>query len=158
MPYAIVETGSKQYKLNVGDRVTVELLPGDAGDEVVLSKVLMVKDDQTTVLGNPYLEKAGVLCTILSQDRGPKIIIYKMKRRKGYRRKMGHRQDLTWLRVDKIGLTGVEAKPAVKKQPKKVASAAPLVARPKKSEVKKPAVKKATARTVAKPTKSKKKE
>lgn len=116
MSYAIVETGSKQYKLSLGDRVTVERLSGEIGDEVVLSKVLMIKDDQQTSFGNPYLEKAGILCTILNQDRGPKIIIYKLKRRKGYRRKLGHRQDLTWLKVEKISLTGVEAKVAPKKQ------------------------------------------
>src|SRR3989344_4763414 len=108
--YAIVETGSRQYTLKTGDVFTIEKIPGSPGDEVILSKVLMMNDKEP-VWGNPYVEKAGVLCKIIAQDRGPKITTYKFKRRKGYRRKMGHRQSLTLIKVESIG-TGLTPKKA----------------------------------------------
>lgn len=116
--YAIVETGSKQYKIKSGDLLTIEKIEGSVGSEVVLSKVLMVHDKEP-VWGNPYIEKAQVLCKILTQDRGPKLITFKLKRRKGSRRKMGHRQSLTWIKVEAISLSGITAKPNV--QPEKSA-------------------------------------
>ena len=84
----------------------------------------MVQDKELTV-GNPYLPKAGVLCEIVNQGRGPKILTFKYKRRKGARRKRGHRQTLTLLKVKEISLTGVTAKaPAKEKAPKVVAKSA----------------------------------
>src|SRR3989338_600079 len=136
--YAVIQTGSKQYKLQPGDLLTFEKLEGAVGSEVVLSNVLLVQDKELTVV-SPYLEKAGVLCEIMAQGRGPKVLTFKYKRRKGSRRLRGHRQTLTLLKVKEISLTGVTAKAPVKeKAPKVVAkSAAPKIkkAAPKKAAV-----------------------
>ena len=86
--FAIIETGSKQYKAKVGDFLTVEKLEGTPGSEIVLSQVLLVQD-KTTTIGTPTIQNAGVLCEIMEQERGPKIITYKYKRRKGSKRKKG---------------------------------------------------------------------
>jgi len=109
--YAVVETGTKQFKVKVGDLISVEKLEGPLGKEVILPKVLLISDTDLKV-GNPYLEKAGVLCEIMSQEKGEKHIIFKYKRRKGSRRKRGHRQFLTLLKVKEISLSGVTAKTA----------------------------------------------
>ena len=119
--YAVIQTGSKQYKVQPGDLLTVEKLEGAVGSEVVLSHVLLVQDKELTV-GNPTLPKAGVLCEIVNQGRGPKILTFKYKRRKGSRRKRGHRQTLTLLKVKEISLTGVTAKAPAKEKAPKVAA------------------------------------
>jgi large subunit ribosomal protein L21 len=100
--YAVIRTGGKQARVAPGDRVTVERLPGAVGDSVTLSDVLMVGDEGEPRVGTPLVAGAKVIGTITAQDRGPKITIFKMKRRKGYRRKTGHRQNYTELRIDRI--------------------------------------------------------
>ncbi len=139
--YAVIETGAKQYRVQTGDLLTVEKLEGAVGQEVVLPKVLLVQDTELKV-GNPYLEKAGVLCEIMAQGRGPKALIFKYKRRKGARRKRGHRQSLTLLKVKEISLTGVTAKAFAKEKAPKVAAkpAAAKVAAPRTQKI----IKKAT--------------
>ena len=153
--YAVIQTGSKQYKLQPGDLLTFEKLEGTVGSEVVLSNVLLVQDKELTV-GSPYLEKAGVLCEIMAQGRGPKVLTFKYKRRKGSRRLRGHRQTLTLLKVKEISLTGVTAKAPVKeKAPKVVAKS--VVAKTAAPKIKKAAPKKATEPKVTKKTESLKK-
>jgi large subunit ribosomal protein L21 len=100
--YAVIRTGGKQARVAPGDRVTVERLPGDVGDSVTLSDVLLVGDEGEPQVGTPLVAGAKVIGTITAQGRGPKIIVFKMKRRKGYRRKTGHRQEYTELRIDRI--------------------------------------------------------
>jgi large subunit ribosomal protein L21 len=100
--YAVVRTGGKQVRVAPGQAVRVERLPGEVGDAVELSEVLLVGGDGETRVGAPLLEGAAVVGTIVEQGRGPKITIFKMKRRKGYRRKSGHRQDFTEIRVESI--------------------------------------------------------
>jgi len=100
--YVIFQTGGKQYKASEGDLVRVERLDGEVGDEVLINEVLMVADDQGPQIGTPLLANAQVIGRIVEQDRGRKIIVFKQKRRKGYRRKMGHRQSYTCLRIDRI--------------------------------------------------------
>jgi len=100
--YAVVEAGGKQYKISPGDMVTVEKLPGEAGSQVVLAKVLMVSDDGIVKVGQPLLDGAKVVAEIMAQERGPKITVFKFKRRKKYRRKQGHRQALTRIRIKEI--------------------------------------------------------
>jgi large subunit ribosomal protein L21 len=102
--YAVVQTGGKQYKVSEGDLVRVERLNGEVGDEVRIGEVLMASDDKGIQIGTPHLAKAHVVGRIVEQDRARKIIVFKHKRRKGYRRKMGHRQPYTCLRIDKIEL------------------------------------------------------
>ena len=100
--YAVIRTGGKQARVAPGDRVTVERLSGAVGDSVTLSDVLLVGDEGAPRVGTPLVAGAKVIGTITAQGRGPKITIFKMKRRKGYRRKTGHRQEYTELRIDRI--------------------------------------------------------
>jgi len=101
--FAVVKTGGKQYRVAENDVIKVERLPGEVGDTVTLDTVLMVGGDGTAEIGSPALAGKAVEAEILEQARGDKIVIFKRKRRKGYRRKNGHRQDLTVLRVKRIG-------------------------------------------------------
>jgi len=101
--YAVVRTGGKQIRMQPGESVRVEKLPGGVGDTIELDDVLLVGGEESALkIGTPSVEGAKVVGTITAQGRGPKITIFKMKRRKGYRRKYGHRQDYTEIRVDKI--------------------------------------------------------
>lgn len=103
MSYAVVATGGKQVRVEPGKAVRVERLPGEVGESVDLERVLLVSGgDGSLRVGRPVVEGARVRGTITAQARGPKITIFKMKRRKGYRRKQGHRQDYTEIRVDAI--------------------------------------------------------
>jgi large subunit ribosomal protein L21 len=100
--YAVIQTGGKQYRVSQGDLVTVEKLAGAAGDRVEFDSVLMVGEGEQVTIGQPQLEQARVMGTIVRQMRGPKIIVFKHKRRKGYQKKQGHRQWQTLLRVTEI--------------------------------------------------------
>ena len=100
--YAVVRTGGKQLRVAPGESVRVEKLEGAVGEPVKLSEVLMLGGEGDAKIGTPLVAGASVVGTITAQDRGPKIIIFKMKRRKGYRRKNGHRQPYTEIRVDRI--------------------------------------------------------
>jgi large subunit ribosomal protein L21 len=101
--YAVVRTGGKQYRVSVGDIVDVEKVHGAVGDQVVLSDVLFVSDDEGTArVGTPSLPDVTVACTIREQNRNDKVIVFKKKRRKGYHRKLGHRQAYTRLVVNAI--------------------------------------------------------
>jgi large subunit ribosomal protein L21 len=106
--YAIIHTGGKQYRVSQGDLVTVEKLDGVPGERIEIDSVLMVGEGAQVTVGQPHLEQARVVGTIVRQERGPKILIYKHKRRKGYQKKQGHRQSQTLLRVTDI-VTGVVA-------------------------------------------------
>jgi large subunit ribosomal protein L21 len=110
---AIVETGGKQYQISPGSIIRIEKLKAKKGEEVVLDKVLMIKeDDSETLVGNPVIAKARVTAEVLRQDRAKKIIVYKFKRRKNYHRKYGHRQAFTELKIKEIqsGKTKKKAK------------------------------------------------
>ena len=100
--FAVVRTGGKQLRVEPGAAVRVEKLEGSVGDPVELAEVLLVSADDGAKIGTPLVAGAKVMGTITAQGRGPKITIFKMKRRKGYRRKAGHRQSYTEIRVDKI--------------------------------------------------------
>ena len=100
--YAVVRTGGKQYRVEPGTSFRVEKLDGAVGDNVELSEVLLVGEPDSARIGTPLVAGAKVVGTITAQARGPKIIIFKMKRRKGFRRKAGHRQSYTEIRVDAI--------------------------------------------------------
>ena len=100
--YAVVRTGGKQVRMTPGAAVRVETLPGSVGDSVELDQVLLIGGEGETRIGTPTVSGAKVVGTIKSQGRGPKITVFKMKRRKGYRRKQGHRQNYTEIQVEKI--------------------------------------------------------
>lgn len=109
--YAVIQTGGKQYRVANGDVITVEKLEGEAGSTLSIEPVLMVNDGKATTVGAPVVEGASVAVEVVEQTRGDKIVVFKKKRRQGYRRTMGHRQELTVLRV--LDVTG---KPAAKKK------------------------------------------
>ena len=100
--YAVVRTGGKQIRMTPGSAVRVERLAGEVGDSVELDQVLLIGGEGEARVGTPLVEGAKVRGTIKAQGRGPKLTIFKMKRRKGYRRKNGHRQDLLRVRIDGI--------------------------------------------------------
>lgn len=100
--YAVVQTGGKQYRLGVGDNVRVEKLAGELGEVVELPQVLVIGDGEKVSIGDPVVAGASVKAEIVSHGRDKKIRVFKMKRRKKYRRTQGHRQSFTQLRVTEI--------------------------------------------------------
>ncbi len=100
--YAVIRTGGKQARVAPGESIRVEKLEGSVGDNVELAEVLLVGGEGEARVGTPLVAGAKVVGTITAQGRHPKITIFKMKRRKGYRRKNGHRQAYTEVRVDRI--------------------------------------------------------
>ena len=100
--YAVIATGGKQYKVSEGDVVRVEKLAGEVGSKVEISDVLLVGTEDSTKVGTPTVEKAKVSGEIVEQGKDKKILVFKMKRRKGYRKLQGHRQQYTALKIEKI--------------------------------------------------------
>ncbi len=100
--YAVLETGGKQYRVATGDTIEIELLDAEPGQDVELDKVLAVSDGKELKIGMPFVEGAKVILTIVGHKRGKKLINFKKKRRKGYARKVGHRQELTVATVKTI--------------------------------------------------------
>ncbi|MBN1824560.1 MAG: 50S ribosomal protein L21 [Endomicrobiales bacterium] len=100
--YAVIQTGGKQYRVEEGMTLLVEKLPANIGDEVVLDKVLIIGDAEKATIGRPVVEGAKVLAEVVDQTRGPKIIVFKKRSKKGYKKTQGHRQFLTEIKVKKI--------------------------------------------------------
>lgn len=99
---AVLQTGGKQYKVSKGDVIDIEKLEGNPGDKINFDKVLLVGDDKDVKIGKPYVEKAVVVAELVKQGKGKKLIAFKYKRRKNYSRKVGHRQQLTTVRIEDI--------------------------------------------------------
>ena len=131
--YAVVKTGGKQYRVAKDDKILVERIEGEAGASIQLDNVMMLVDGEKVQIGAPLVEGASVAAEVVEQARGPKIIIFRRKRRKNHRRTQGHRQDLTLLKITDILADG--KKPAAKKAAAKTAA---------------PAAKKATKKAAAK--------
>ena len=159
--YAVVKTGGKQYRVAKDDKIVVDRMIGEDGDSVVLDQVLMMADGDKVTVGSPVIEGAAVGATVLRQTRGPKIMVFRRKRRKKFRRIRGHRQDLTLLQINEIAPDGklkaapkkaaakTEAKAAPKKAAKtaaKTAAKSAAKAAPKKAAAKKTTAKKAAAK------------
>lgn len=100
--YAVIQTGGKQYRVATGDHLRVEKLPGDKGAKITFDNVLLVGGDSPRV-GKPFVAGVKVMAEVVAQDRAKKVIVFKFRRRKNYRRKAGHRQPFTELRI-----TGIE--------------------------------------------------
>ncbi len=100
--FAVIKTGGKQYKVQKNDKLLVEKLDGEEGSKIQLDQVLMIADGKTSKIGAPIVAGAVVEATVVTQTRGPKITIFKKKRRQNYRRKNGHRQDLTMIQITNI--------------------------------------------------------
>ena len=131
--FAVIRTGGKQYRVAPNDVIKVERLPGSAGEVIELAEVLMLGDGDKVTVGAPLVGGACVGASVIAQGQGDKVLVFKKKRRHNYRRKNGHRQDLTVLRITEILTDGqkpskaaAEAKPAAApaKKAKKAAAAA----------------------------------
>ncbi len=152
--FAVVKTGGKQYRVAKDDVLKVEKLDGEKGEKILLTNVLMIVDGETQNIGSPEIEGAAVEAEVIDQGRAKKIIVFKKKRRQNYRRKAGHRQDITILRVTDIIAKG--AKPAAKKAAPK-AEAKPVAEKAAAAPAKEAVAKKATAKkTTAKKAAAKK--
>ncbi len=103
--YAVVKAGGREYRISKGDIIRVEKLEGKVGDQVALKDILMVSEEGEVRFGNPYLTNAVITGEIIEQAQGRKVLTYKMKRRKNYRRFKGHRQIYTYLKVNEISLS-----------------------------------------------------
>ena len=102
--YAVLKTGGKEYRVSKGDLIRVEKLEGNVGDQVTLKEVLMVSQEGEVQVGTPHLANAVVTGEIVQHAKGKKVLIFKMKRRKNYRRLRGHRQTYTYIKVSDISL------------------------------------------------------
>ena len=102
--YAVLETGSKQYRVNVGETLEVERLPVAAGQETTFDRVMLVNQDGKVTVGTPTVPGATVVADVVEHKRGEKLVVWKLKRRKGYRRKAGHRQELTSALIKEVRL------------------------------------------------------
>ena len=116
--YAVIKTGGKQYKVVAGERLKVEKIVGDVGATVVIDKVLMISDDANTTIGSPLISGATVSATVLSHGRADKVMIFKFRRRKHYRKTQGHRQSFTEIQIGEILAAGPSAEKAAPKATK----------------------------------------
>jgi len=153
--FAVIRTGGKQYRVQEGDILQVEKLDTEEGQKVVFDEVLLVEDGEKTLIGTPLVDKAQVRAELIENFKDKKVIVFKKKRRKQYKKKRGHRQELTRVKIEKIisELKVTPKKPAVaKKVEKKVKEKPPVkkkAEKPKKA-VKKEAVKKQGVKKAAK--------
>ena len=156
--YAIVETGGKQYRIRQGDVVRVERLNAEIGAQVDLDRVNLVADQGTVQLGKPTVAGAVVRATVVQQGRGRKVLAFKKKRRQGYRRKIGHRQAFSGLRIDEIVIPSqpaIESRTITKTDPEKPSDEDRAIAA-KPSAVEKAPKQKAAAKPASKKTTKKK--
>jgi large subunit ribosomal protein L21 len=100
--YAVIETGGKQYRVEPGDTVRVESLPGEMGDAVAFDRVLLISDDESVAVGRPVIEGARVTGEIVEHGLGEKLTVYKFKRRKNQRKRNGHRQQFTAVKINEV--------------------------------------------------------
>jgi len=114
---AIVDINGKQYEVEEGRYVQIDSYSAPQNEEVVINNVRMIVDGENSLLGAPYVDGATVKTVVKRHGRGPKVLVYKMRCKKGYRRKNGHRQGFTELQVEKIMLPGSKPKKAAAKQP-----------------------------------------
>ena len=104
MNYAVIKSGGKQYKVSTGDVILIEKMLGEKGSKITFDEVIMMGEGKTIHIEEPALKTASVTGEVIEQTRGPKIIVFKKKRRHNYRRKQGHKQDLTAVRIKSIDL------------------------------------------------------
>lgn len=102
--YAVIKTGGKQHKVSAGDVIAIEKIEGNRGDTVVFDQILMLENEGDVRIGRPVVEGATVVGEILSQTKAAKLVVFKMKRRKGYHKKNGHRQLLTSMKIKEISI------------------------------------------------------
>ena len=121
--YAVIKTGGKQYKVEAGATLKVEKLLGDVGSKVVIDKVLMINDGDNTTIGAPLVAGATVSATVLSHGRADKVMIFKFRRRKHYRKTQGHRQSFTEIQIGEILAAGMASSKSAAAKPAKAKTA-----------------------------------
>jgi large subunit ribosomal protein L21 len=140
MRYAIIESGGKQYRAVEGETVEVDRLELEVGKKVELKGVLLVADGETVLVGAPTLSDARISATVVAQDKGPKITVFKYKPKIRYRVKTGHRQQITRLQINSIDVKGISKAEAKEEAAKSETAAKPAARRSKpKASAKKPA-------------------
>ena len=147
--YAVVKTGGKQYRVAKDDTILVEKLDAEEGQKVTLCDVMLLGEGDNVTVGTPVVANASVEAQVVSQTRGPKIIIFRRKRRKNHRRTQGHRQDLTLLKITDINTSAKKAAAPAKKAAAPKADAAEPAAEKKAPAAKKTAAKKTAAKKTA---------
>ena len=140
--YAVIETGGKQYRVQEGDVITVEKLKVEAGDKIEFDKVMVLSDGKEIQVGAPYLAETKVFGSVVENGKAQKVIIFKYKSKKDYRKKQGHRQPYTMVEI--TSLTGEAKEPTKKAAVKTVDAAQAAPAAEKKTAAKKPAAEKKT--------------
>lgn len=140
--YAVIETGGKQYRVQEGDVITVEKLKVEAGDSIEFDKVMVLSDGKEIQVGAPYLAETKVFGSVVENGKAQKVIIFKYKSKKDYRKKQGHRQPYTMVEI--TSLTGEAKEPTKKAAVKTVDAAQAAPAAEKKTVAKKPATEKKT--------------
>ena len=113
--YAVIETGGKQYRVQEGDVITIEKLNVEAGDKVNFDKVLVLADDKDLKVGTPYVAGAAVTGEVVENGKAKKVIVFKYKSKKDYRKKQGHRQPYTMVKIDSLGGSAAAPKAAAAK-------------------------------------------
>ena len=144
--YAVIKTGGKQYRVTPGEKLKVEKLLGEVGSDITIDKVLMMVDGDNVTIGAPLIAGASVPATVLSHGRGDKVMIFKFRRRKHYRKTQGHRQSYTEIQIGEFG-SGSGSKAAKAAKPEAKVAKTEAAAKPAK------AVKVAESAKAAKPTK-----
>ena len=148
--YAVIKTGGKQYRVTPGTKLKVEKLEGDVGSSIVLDKVLVMADGESVKIGTPLVDGAKISATVVAHGRGDKVMIFKMRRRKHYRKTQGHRQSYTEILIDDFAggkkaapAKAAESKPAVEAKVAKAKTEAKAkpAAEKKPAAAKKPAAK-----------------
>lgn len=130
--YSVIDFCGQQFKVSAGDKINVLSLEGEVGKELELSKVLLFSDGAETVIGKPYLADAKVRAKVLLHTRDDKVVVFKKRRRKDYKKKTGHRQDLTELLITEVSLGGKKDTFVPKPRPEKKEDAGQETATPKK--------------------------
>jgi large subunit ribosomal protein L21 len=156
MNYAVIKSGGKQYRVSAGDVILVEKLLGESGSKITFNEVIMMGEGAKIHIEETELKTASVTGEVIEQTRGPKLLVFKKKRRQNYRRKKGHKQDLTAIRIKSIDLKKTSVKTTIKKSDSKADDKEKLVKKNKsvkvvaKTTVKKSATKKAAPKKVVK--------
>jgi large subunit ribosomal protein L21 len=126
--FAIIKTGGKQYRVQVGDFLSVEKLPAGTGKTALFDQVLLIADDKETLIGTPFIEKAAVRAVVIKDFKDEKVIVFKKKRRKQFRRTRGHRQDLTRVKIMNIVADAALLPPVEIEEPQAAPESAPAEA------------------------------
>ena len=143
--YAVVSSGGKQYRVEAGNELILERVPGDAGASITFDRVLLVGDGEAVTVGTPTVDGATVSGTVLGEALGPKLIVFKFKQKATYRRKNGHRQHLTRVRIDEINTGGKRGRAAAAKADDGDATAASAATATETKPARKPAARKPAA-------------